>query len=161
MHMPEPFHIEFSIPPMWETINGIRETISRDERVRNQGETLVNATVMVASELLENAVKYGFHNSDMPAVQFALDIGQDEVKIIVANALSPGANLSRFREILQAIQDSRNPEKLYTDRLLEIANNPIPGDSGLGLYRIAYEGGYNLKFVEQDSILTVYASRKI
>jgi hypothetical protein len=38
-------------------------------------------------------------------------------------------------------------------------DNPKPGVSQLGLYRIAYEGEFKLDYIYQNGILTVKAER--
>lgn len=158
--MNENLKIEFKIPPLWETINDIRNKISADDRVKDD-EEILNATTMVASELLENAIKYGHHSQDFSAVEFSLDITDQEIRIQVKNAYHGDHKIDVLKKNIEKIRTSENPGDLYCERLIEIANNPKQNESGLGLYRIAYEGEFSLELENTDNVVIVTARRKI
>ena len=157
--MSQPFKLELHIAPLWETIHEIRDKMAVDERIRKHGEELVQATAMVASELLENAIKYGYNSPDGEGVRFTLDITDKEVVVSVLNGVAPNHSLEGLKGILDRIKGSANPMELYTERLMAIANNPKGQESGLGLYRIAYEGEFKLQYEITDKAVKIIARR--
>ena len=159
--MSENLNVTLRIPPLWETINEIREKIASDDRIKKHGSDLLNAAMMVASELLENAVKYGFHNPDMQAVEFNLDITDTGIRIEVSNAIGPNHDLGKFKKIITDIMNSDNPGELYFKRVMEIVENPKGTGSCLGLYRIAYEGEFSLNYESSSQTLKIIATRKM
>lgn len=158
--MSEDLSIQFKIPPLWETINDIRRKIAADDRVKDN-QDLLNATTMVASELLENAIKYGHHAPDFAAVEFNLDLVDREIRIQVKNAYHGDHSIEGLKRNIEKIRTAANPGDLYCDRLIEIANNPRQTGSGLGLFRIAYEGEFGLELEQDDHVVTVTARRRI
>ena len=159
--MTKPLNIELEIPPLWDTINSIRSKIAQDKRITIHGEDLINATLMVASELLENAVKYGYHNDTAQGVNFNLHVEDNLIAIEVLNAVAPEFDIKVVSEKIDGIKNSNDPAALYTDKLLEIASNPKKGESGLGLLRIAYEGEFSLDYEFNNGLLSIKAKRKL
>lgn len=159
--MSEQLEIDLEIPPLWDTINEIRAKIAEDERIKNHGEEFINASVMVASELLENAVKYGYHNDPGQGVAFNLVVDDESITIEVTNGVPPDFQAEKMLKLVEEIKNSENAELLYTNKLMEIASNPKRGESGLGLLRIAYEGEFFLDCEYEHPILKIKAKRKI
>ena len=116
---------------------------------------------MSAQELLENAVKYGhFQDLDRDVIELSLDIGDRAVTIEVKNPVDEDPRrLKRLDDTIQWVRGYQNPFEAYVERMKEVSSQPYtPGQSGLGLTRIAYEGQCILDFfVDDQNTLAVSA----
>lgn len=114
---------------------------------------------MVAQELLENAVKYGaFQASEQIAL--AVRVGPHEATVEVRSRVGvDDAHLRRFDQAIQWIRGFQDPFEAYVERLKVVSARPYaPGESGLGLTRIAYEGRCAIDFfVDEGNVLAVSA----
>lgn len=103
----------------------------------------VYALTMAASELLENAVKYGdWARAPNEHIGLSIEVAPRSVTVEVqcptADDLQP---LRRLDEQIQWIRGFQSPFEAYVERLkLVSARGADLGESGLGLIRIAYEG---------------------
>ena len=151
------------IEPVWGEIEKARTQISKFLNDQQLSEDLVHAATMVFSELIENGVKYGnFRSGDR--VETSIKINSHLITIEVIHPINP-ANLEHLRqldEIIQWIRGYQDPFEAYIEKLKEIAKKPIADkDSGLGLVRMAYEGGAILDFfIDEDRKLNVSAVLK-
>jgi hypothetical protein len=149
------------IQPLWNVVQEIRNEVRR--KMENRGAELRDATQMVASELVENAVKYGLifdYESDM-GIEFLFEVNDREIMIEVTNSADSEYDLANVTRHIDAINKAKDPQQLYVQRLTELMDNPGQGGSQLGLYRIAYEGEFSLSYEVADKVITVKAYRKI
>lgn len=151
-------HVELSIPVIWHYTNEVRQAV--DQVMAACAEPLRQATKMVASELVENAIKYGRRTSEIEQIRFILSLSEQDVIIEVINGIDDQAALAILEERVAAIRGSENREELLLKRMQEIVDRPAQA-SQLGLYRIASEGGFHLDYSFNVSVLTVRATRKI
>lgn len=151
-------HVELSIPVIWHYTNEVRQAV--DRIMESYAEPLRQATKMVASELVENAIKYGRRTPELDRIRFILWLSEQDVIIEVINGIGDQAALATLEERLAAINESDNREELLLKRMQEIVDRPAQA-SQLGLYRIASEGGFHLEYSYNVSVLTVRATRKI
>ena len=148
--------IEAKLEPIWSTVRNIRKRIRED--LAGYPEKLRSATAMVASELLENAVKYGEAVPEAPTIDFTFTLENEIFTIVVSNGSSSSQNVDRLMEHIAALQDAGNGASLYLSRLEALLREPSQ-TTGLGIYRIGYEGGYNLACTYTDNVVTVTATR--
>jgi hypothetical protein len=129
--------------------------------------TIREVAVMVASELVENALKHG-RGSDVNPIEaldaqenicFALTWSHDEIEIEASN-LATDAAADVLRQNVQRINDSPNPEELYMERLHALLEDRTKR-GGLGLYRIAFEGEFKLAFRQEGRRVTITAKRRL
>lgn len=151
--------VKFTIPPAWRMIDEVRGRIAADTVIKNDAE-LLDATTMACSELLENAVKYGYHEPDAEPVTLQLRVTDDELRIEVRNGLGDPGDLERLVEIVDRLRDG-DPAELYNQRLIEIAMNPETDSGRLGLFRIAYEGGFRLARRTEGRSVIIIAIREL
>ena len=151
-------HVELSIPVIWHYTNEVRQAV--DRIMESYAEPLRQATKMVASELVENAIKYGRRTPELDRIRFILWLSEQDVIIEVINGIDDQAALAILEERVAAIRGSENREELLLKRMQEIVDRPAQA-SQLGLYRIASEGGFHLDYSFNVSVLTVRATRKI
>lgn len=150
------------VNPTWSIISNIRKKISELmelKKINDQG--LLDATAMVASELMENAVKYGEGTTDEAMIEFEITVESHKINISVSNYVNSGSNIDALIENIEKIKKCDNPAELYINRLNELLENPKHGESRLGLYRIAYEGEYGLDYTFSNNLLKVTAQRSV
>ncbi|MBN2196934.1 MAG: hypothetical protein JW751_29285 [Polyangiaceae bacterium] len=121
---------------------------------------LRNAASMVASELLENAIKYGEGVPDAPTIEFSFTLEAGQILIVVRNGATLESNVRRLQEHIEALNRAEDRSSLYLLRLEELLEQPAQ-NSGLGVYRIGYEGEFDLECTYVDRVVTVTASRSI
>jgi hypothetical protein len=122
------------------------------------GEDEAYALAMVSQELLENAVKYGAR--DAGRITLSLRVAPEDVVVEVRSAVGvDDDHLHTFDRTVQWIRGHQDPFEAYVERLKQLSVPPyVPGQSGLGLARIAYEGRCALDFyVDAGSTLAVSA----
>lgn len=151
-------HIELSIPVIWHYTSEVRQAV--DTVMQGHAGPLRQATQMVASELVENALKYGQATPEIQQIRFSLWLNEQEIVIEVTNGVCDRAALAEFEARIATIKQSDDKEELLLSRMQEIFARPT-FESQLGLYRIASEGGFQLEYNYNVSALTVRATRKI
>jgi hypothetical protein len=152
-------NFKYAIGSMWDTVKQVRDRV--DSIVKKIDDDLSYASKMTASELIENAVKYGCGIHEGEGIAFELEVTTDEILIKTVNRIINQEDYLIVKSHIDKISATDNPEALYISRLMELMENSKPGQSQLGLYRIAYEGEFMLKYELKDDILTVIATRKI
>ncbi|MBN2161074.1 MAG: hypothetical protein JW807_16930 [Spirochaetes bacterium] len=153
--------ISLSITPTWSILKEVQEKTEKYIRKKNVSTEIIEATIMCASELVENAIKYGSAKTGHSNISFDLGIHENKIFIKVSNGIRNEHDAQNVKNHIERVKKSNDPGKLYTERLMELMENPKPGISQLGLYRIAYEGEFTLDYMYQNKILTVMASRKV
>jgi hypothetical protein len=137
--------------PAWGDVRRVRESIAL--LMAGLPEELCAAAQMTASELLENALKYGG-----PA-EAALDMEVSPEAIRIEVTHPPVAESSTLGRRIQEIA-SGDAQALFLSRLQEMAEGSSDS-GGLGLYRIAYEGRFHLSYTPQPASVTVTATRSL
>ncbi|MSP60042.1 MAG: ATP-binding protein [Myxococcales bacterium] len=139
---PGALRIELSLAPEWGRIEFIRVAVGQAlAAVLHPHDDRIDALSMVSAELLENALKYGAR--DQRAVGFTVERTGDPIAITVENAVdaaSPHPDALRVR--LAWIARFPSPAQAYLAALRDLYGDERPrGSGGLGMVRIAYEGG--------------------
>lgn len=150
--------LKMDIPVVRPRTSEVRHAV--DQAMAAYAEPLRRAAQMVASELVENAIKYGQHTPELAPIRFVLSLSEQDVTIEVANDIDDRAALAILEARVAAINESADREELLLNRMQEIIDRSTQ-DSQLGLYRIASEGGFHLEYSYNVSVLTVRATRKI
>ncbi|MBK7863491.1 MAG: ATP-binding protein [Archangiaceae bacterium] len=107
------------------------------------GKDEVYALTMAASELLENAVKYGdWERAPKDLIALSIEVAPRNVIVEVQCPTADDVRaLRKLDEQVQWIRGFQSPFEAYVERLkLVSARGHDLGESGLGLIRIAYEG---------------------
>jgi hypothetical protein len=155
----EPVALELRIDPDWEAVRAAWDP-SRQALARagyDDDETYQLA--MVAQELLENAVKYGAFPPG-EGITLALRVAPEDAVVEVRSRVGvDDAHLRRFDRMIQWIRGFQDPFEAHVERMKIVSAQPYaPGESGLGLTRIAYEGRCVLDFfVDEEDTLAVSA----
>jgi hypothetical protein len=150
--------IDVTIEPRWQLVRSIRQRV--DGALEGHASALRVAAVMTASELVENAIKYGDAGTSRAVVRFSLGVGANVLRIQVINASTDLDSVGELRGRIDEIARSTDKEALYLQRVTQGPSRP--GASGnLGLYRIAVEGGFALDCSYEGGTVTVSATREI
>ena len=150
--------LKISITPTWHAIDDIRQKIPA--MLKDIKQDAVDAAVMVTSELLENAVKYGGKVGSASEIEFELSCENNLIKIQVSNVVESKNDLDDVLKHIDLIRNSTNPAELYTQRLMELLQKNS-GKTQLGLYSIAYEGEFKLDCKVNNDRLLVIAQRRV
>jgi hypothetical protein len=150
--------VNVKLPHTWDHIRKIRRSVGdalarSDHRVRT-------AAMMVTSELVENAVKYGEEVPAAPQISISLSSSDSQLMISVSNGSTDAAGARELERRIQEVQDAPDKGALYMARLEELLAEPTETGK-LGLYRIAFEGKFDLHFDYSDQVVTVTAIRSL
>ena len=143
----------------WSMLHKIRNAVN--DMIQPIDKNLAGDTVMTASELSENAMKYGKHMAENKRMEFELKLEAKTIVITVRSGLIIKANYIKLKNTIDLINKSNSLQKLYTDRLHQLLKKKFQGESGIGLFRIAYEGRFVLTCSIVNNIITVIAKRGI
>lgn len=148
---------EVTVPLAWHWIERVRELVA--QALADESDELREASVMVASELAENLVKYGRGVGGVESGQVRIEVTPTAVTIVSKNGAPP----DRAAQV-QAVIDRMSGgdvSQLYLERLTEMASRPGESESELGLLRIGFEGGFGVTCSYDEPDLTIRATRSI
>lgn len=151
---------ELKLVPDWDTVKSIWDDCHRFLTEHGLDQDQAYALSMTAQELLENAVKYGGFTSSSQRVELFIIMDARDVTIEVkAPAHRDPARLKKLDDTIQWIRGYQSPFEAYVEKLKQVSAQPYaPGESGLGLARIAYEGQCVLDFyVDETDVLAMSA----
>jgi hypothetical protein len=159
MNGKEDISISLSIAPTWSILKDVQDKTETCLNRSGASRDVAEATIMCASELLENAIKYGSSAAGTNNITFDLGIHDGMIRIRVSNGITDEQNVRNVQAHIEKIKSSPDPGALYTERLKELMEQQKPGISQLGLYRIAYEGEFELDFAYKNRTLIIQAER--
>jgi hypothetical protein len=148
--------VMLQMPANLSSTHELRDTV--DTLLFRYPEDVREAASMVASELVENALKHGVSLPHLHAPMFCLSCEGNNICIEVASGSTSARAVNQLKERIERITDADNKEELYLSRLFELMENR-PQVGQLGLYRIGYEGRFKLSCEYCNEILSVKATR--
>lgn len=143
---------------LWERIRSVRERVA--EACAELPVDVRAAAVMVTSELVENAVKYGVAVPGLDEIVVRFRIGAGHITVEVANGVATRAAYERVAAHIERIRQAPSCAELYIARLQDLMCSP-GASGGLGLYRMGFEGEFDLYCECDGQVLTVCATRKL
>jgi anti-sigma regulatory factor (Ser/Thr protein kinase) len=150
-------HLQLSFAPMWPNVREIRERVG--SALEECPAQLRNAAIMTSSELVENAIKYGESVPAAETVTFVLEATPDRLFIRVVNGSTNAIGVAELQRRVQEVHGAGDKQALYFARLEELLANAE--ESGrLGIYRVGFEGGFDLQLDYTNNVVTVTATRK-
>jgi hypothetical protein len=151
-----PKSVNISLPHTWDHIRQIRGTVG--EALKDAEPSLRAAAIMVTSELVENAVKYGEGVPAAPQISVSLEMGTSAIVIKVMNGSADPSAVDVLARRVDEIMSAPDKSALYMARLEELLAEPT--ETGrLGLYRIAFEGEFDIDFRYANQVVTMTATR--
>jgi hypothetical protein len=151
--------LDMPIKTMWSEVQKVRERV--ESLLADVNEDVRAATVMTASELIENAIKYGETVPAAPQASVRLEHVDDTIEIVVKNGVADEATVRDLKLHVDRIANASDRMVLYMDRLRELMMSGGVGGSKLGLYRICCEGGFDLRCDYLDGVVTLTATRRV
>jgi len=115
---------------------------------------------MVASELVENAIKYGENVANHPGIEVSLVCDGRTLSLTVANGASSSEAIRELERHTNELAQSPDKAELYMKRMLALMDHP-DGCSRLGLYRIGFEGQFDLECSYDDGVVRMTATRAL
>lgn len=157
--MSEPIAIRQYFQPIWCIVKSVKEEV---ESILNGIDEAINHSCkMTASELMENALKYGDAVGENRGIMFDVTIDDHIIRIKVANRIIREEDLANIEKHINDINQATDPRELYMNRLRTLLENPNICESQLGLYRIAVEGEFKLTYELEGDVVTIIASREL
>lgn len=151
-------HIKIHYIPEWSEIARLREHVAL--ALADVEPSARNAAVMVASELAENAIKYGHSMPEVPGIEVSLVRAGPQLRISVVSGTRDIEAVARLQRCTEALAASEDKFDLYFERVKALSDAPEP-KSQLGLYRISLEGGFELQCDYDDGVLRMTATRTL
>lgn len=147
-----------SVPMLWQIAHDVRLAVL--ESLARYDQDLRQATAMVASELVENVVKYGLGaDADEPYVR--VEVLADRIRVQTRNTASAAA-ASLVTDTIARIEQHPDPIELYAKVIDDSLQRARSGVSQQGLYRIAAVAGFKLSAgVRDDGRLEIVAERRL
>lgn len=127
-------------------------------KLKSLEEETRSTVLMAGNELLENAVKYHMEKNITSRIIFKMSIN-DKISLEVTNRLCPGDDVHFLLDHINRINTGSDPILQYQYRLKEIMEKRIPGESRLGLLRIAGEGNFRIGYNLSDDHLSIKAGK--
>jgi anti-sigma regulatory factor (Ser/Thr protein kinase) len=150
-------HLQLTLEPTWPSVREIRQQVGT--ALQDCPEQLRSAAIMTSSELVENAVKYGESVPAAKTVTFQLEATPEALSIRVVNGSTDARGVAELQRRVQEIRRCEDKQALYLARLEELL--PQAEESGrLGIYRIGFEGGFDLQLEYTNHVVSVTATRK-
>jgi hypothetical protein len=147
------------VPLSWTWIESVRTTVAT--QLADRDEDLRDASVMVASELAENVVKYGEPRPGTDSGQIQLNIDDQFVRVLSVNGVQAQQRVERLAVIFERLRTAPDPLQLYMQRLQELLANPNQVETQTGFLRIVCEGQFALSHDYAGGVLTITAERKL
>jgi hypothetical protein len=147
---------EIRLPLSWGWVERTRVEVA--QALAGFEEQLREAAVMTASELAENVVKHGEASTEGGWVR--LEVEGSRLRISSTNGVREPARAAIVTEIIRMLAEAKDPHALYLERMGELLEQPS-GPTQLGLYRIVFEGGFQLSASYQQSVLNIVAEREV
>ncbi|WP_372683188.1 hypothetical protein [Desulfosarcina sp.] len=148
------------IDPVWDELEKVRNQLGRFLIDQHLSEFQNHAATMVFNELIEKGIKYGkFGPGDQIESHITIDDRMITIEVVTPVDETNHIHLQELDEMIQWIRGYQDPFEAYIEKLKKVARLPIDDKkSGLGLVRIAYEGGAILDFCNiEDGRLNVTA----
>lgn len=149
--------LEITVPPVWERIEHVRSAVAACVSLVCPDADRREALAMAATELSENAIKYGHGEHNVVTVTLRSEEGG--LSVDVSNVVADSSAYGRVHERIRWIESFPSAEDAFRAALQQVT---VPGDgddghSGLGLARIAFEAESTLTVEFDGSVLTVRA----
>lgn len=143
---------------MWSEVQAVRDRIQ--VLLADLPEDVREAAVMTASELVENAIKYGESVPEAPSATVSLHHDAERIEIVVQNGVASEETVRELRTHIDRLATAPDRGALYVERLRELMTS-TGGGTKLGLYRIGCEGLFDLRCDYRERVVTVSATRRL
>ena len=151
------FKLDLPVGVEWPNIDLLRTALLNCLSAIFPDTDFCNAVSMTGGELLENACKYGDWSASKALFRMRVEGNGEHVTLEVSNPVSDLLGAEEVVKTVRWIESMPSVQEAFSVKLQAIAQENT-GSSGLGLVRIAYEGGCILDAtVAPNQVLTVRA----
>jgi hypothetical protein len=151
------FSFKTRVTNAWANIELLRQAVIASARAVFDDETSVSIGT-VASELMENAVKYGVWSGASVHTMRVAVRGREKVIEVEVEAPSSEEAATNLERHLAWMRSFPSAEHAYQARIVELATSPADKRSSMGLVRIAVEGPCSIESeLTPDKLLIVRA----
>lgn len=150
--------LEMPLRTMWSEVSEVRDRVQA--LFADLPEEVRDATVVTASELVENAIKYGESVPEAPQATVAVERREDTVRVTVRNGIASEEVARELCDHIGRLAAAPDKMQLYIARLQELMTSG-GGSTRLGLYRIGCEAGFDLACDYSNRVVTVIAIRRV
>lgn len=148
--------LERTITPDWLEIREIRQLVC--DELAYLAPDIQGAAAMASAELLENAIKHGA-SMPSPLISYALVHSAREVRVETRNAVASNDVARALREKIGRIAKCGDREGAQVRRLEQMLVD-CNARGKLGLLRVAFEAGFELRYSHSNEFVTITAARK-
>ena len=151
--------LSLAVPSVWDLLRVVRERV--ETHLLGVDRVLREATVMAASELVENAIKYG---RPVPACPNATLEVESDGRVMTLRISSGVRSEEAARDTVDRVSTiAKAPDKmaLYLERMKTLLHGALPGSTQLGLFRICGEGEFDLSCRFNQDVLHLTATREL
>lgn len=146
-------YLDLTFGPKWDYIPLTRVYVENFLQVNMTGKQNIHKIEMAASELLENAVKYS--NKDGIRMIVMKNDSTNQIELSVFNFISE-ENAEKVKSRIEEMNQA-DPFEYYVARMRKSVKEKKKGSAGLGLARIAYEGGaqISVNHIKDENVMQV------
>jgi hypothetical protein len=151
------FLIDLPVQSYWENIERVRTSVLNCLSAVFSAPPVEDwySFATVASELMENAIKYGHWPAPGGHLHVRLWGDGQRAHVQVSNPVAEGdSGVHELMQTLAWLDQFEDPSQAYMTRMMEIAAEPV-GVTKLGLARIAYESRCKLAAEVDGGMLRV------
>lgn len=148
--------IERTITPDWLEIREIRQLVW--DELAYLAPEIQGAAAMASAELLENAIKHGA-SIPSPLITYALVHSAREVRVETRNAVASEDVARALSQKIGRIAKCGDRDGIHVRRLEQMLAD-CNAKGKLGLLRIAFEAGFELRYSHTREFVTITAARK-
>ena len=152
--------LKLSVPSLWDLLGDVRQQVA--SHLQSVSEELRDAAVMAASELVENAIKYG-RSITADGLPASLEVElSDVIRLTITSSVRNEQLANETIDRIDAIKGSPDRLALYESRMEELMRLPFKSStSQLGLLRVAGEGSFELEGKMVGTMLQIVATRRV
>lgn len=149
--------LEVELQPEWRNVTRASEAVALLVLGTYGDNDLHDAIAMVSAELLENAIKYA---DPQKLVRLSIYDNPSAITVEVTNAVVQPEEVQRLAARLDWLNQQPDAAAAWIEALsLATTGRSNPDRPGLGILRIAYEGGSRVDYdASKPGTLTVRAS---
>lgn len=153
------FSIDLPVRSEWANVDLLRTSVQNCVSAIFSDIEGCRSLAMVTGELIENAIKYGdWTRTDEPRFHLRVWGEGRSAHVSVENPVNGSHHAEEVLETLGWMRRFASPSDAYRAKLLEVAAaDRQPGNSKLGLVRIAYEGNCTLTAEISRGMLRIQA----
>ena len=143
------------VTPIWALVSSVRNRIR--DLLSNKDQEIAVAVSFAASELIENAIKYG-----KPEIEIDCSLDYPDIILSVSNITQNRADQEELKKHIDTIRVAKDPFDLYVQQLRKMMEQPDSNArTQVGLYKIVCEGKFTLDYAMTEDHITVIARRNL